>query len=216
MSGPCHAGVWGSMLPHDNLCRTIREILGARTPRTIENPGSAHPHAAVLVPLLDDKGVSKILFTKRTDRVEHHKGEISFPGGAVDDGDRSAEETALREAHEEVGILPRDVEILGRLDDFLTMVSSFIVHPVVGRVPFPYDFVINRAEVARLILVPLEVFKPGRPGSNGNFPVEYRGVTYRSVAYEYEGDVIWGATARIMQKFMDLVGDKIDLPAGKK
>jgi len=204
------------MLSHDELCRIIKNTLKDRRPRAIEDPGRNHPHAAVLIPLLDDGGVWKILFTKRTDRVEHHKGEISFPGGAVDNGDRSMEATALREAHEEVGIHPGDAEVLGRLDDFLTMVSGFVVHPVVARIPYPYDFVISRAEVARLILAPVSLFKAGSPRVRTDFPVDYQGVTYRSVAYEYNGDVIWGATARIMKNFMEVLEDKIDLPAMEK
>ena len=198
-----------------DIVSTIKDILSARTHKRIENSSSSYVHAAVLIPLLDDGGVSKVLFTKRTDRVEHHKGQISFPGGAVDDGDGSFENTALREAHEEIGLRRDDVEILGRIDDTLTLVSSFVVHPVVGFVVEPYDFVVNRAEVKRIIKVPLYVFHPENPQYQRD-SVEYEGMTYRAIAYEYNGDVIWGATARMMENFMNILGNKLPLPEGKK
>ena len=198
-----------------DIVSTIKDILSARTHKRIENSSSSYVHAAVLIPLLDDGGVSKVLFTKRTDRVEHHKGQISFPGGAVDDGDGSFENTALREAHEEIGLRRDDVEILGRIDDTLTLVSSFVVHPVVGFVVEPYDFVVNRAEVKRIIKVPLYVFHPENPRYQRD-SVEYEGMTYRAIAYEYNGDVIWGATARMMENFMNILGNKLPLPEGKK
>ena len=198
-----------------DIVRTIKDVLSDRTYKRIENSSSSYVHAAVLIPLLDDGGVPEVLFTKRTDKVEHHKGQISFPGGAVDDGDGSFEDTALREAHEEIGLRREDVEILGRIDDTLTLVSSFVVHPVVGFVVEPYDFVVNRAEVKRIIKVPLYVFHPENPQYQRD-SVEYEGMTYRAIAYEYNDDVIWGATARMMENFMNILGHKLDLPEGKK
>ncbi|MBW2117277.1 MAG: CoA pyrophosphatase [Deltaproteobacteria bacterium] len=198
-----------------DIVRTIKDVLSDRTYKRIENSSSSYLHAAVLIPLLDDGGVPEVLFTKRTDKVEHHKGQISFPGGAVDDGDGSFEDTALREAHEEIGLRQEDVEILGRIDDTLTLVSSFVVHPVVGFVPNSYDFVINRVEVKRIIKVPLYVFHPENPQYQRG-SVEYEGMTYRAIAYEYNDDVIWGATARMMENFMNILGHKLDLPEGKK
>ncbi|MBW2345242.1 MAG: CoA pyrophosphatase, partial [Deltaproteobacteria bacterium] len=194
-----------------DIVRTIKDVLSDRTYKRIENSSSSYVHAAVLIPLLDDGGVPEVLFTKRTDKVEHHKGQISFPGGAVDDGDGSFEDTALREAHEEIGLRQEDVEILGRIDDTLTLVSSFVVHPVVGFVPNSYDFVINRVEVKRIIKVPLYVFHPENPQYQRG-SVEYEGMTYRAIAYEYNDDVIWGATARMMENFMNILGHKLDLP----
>ena len=129
----------------------IEEILNARKPELIEDRESQYRQAAVLVPLFNHKEEYKILFTKRTNRVEEHKGQISFPGGSVDLEDSSFEETALREAYEEVGLLREDVKVLGRTDDSLTLASNFIIHPIVGFVPYPYPFKINSREVKRLI-----------------------------------------------------------------
>jgi 8-oxo-dGTP pyrophosphatase MutT (NUDIX family) len=133
----------------------------------------------------------------------------------VDEEDVSFEDTALREAHEEIGLRREDVDILGRIDDTLTLVSSFVVHPFVGFVAEPRDFVVSRAEVKRIIKVPLYVFHPENKQYQRD-SVEYEGKTYRAIAYEYNGDVIWGATARMMENFMNILGPKIHLPGGKE
>ena len=203
------------MKKQKDLRPIIKNVLNDRAPKRIENSSSHYVHAAVLIPLLEEEGTSKILFTKRTNRVEHHKGQISFPGGAVDEEDVSFEDTALREAHEEIGLRREEVEILGRIDDTLTLVSSFVVHPFVGFVPEPYDFVVSKAEVKRIIKVPLYVFHPENPQYQRD-SVEYEGTTYRAIAYEYNGDVIWGATARMMENFMNILGNKLHLPEGKE
>ena len=199
----------------ENLPNLIREVLSAREPKRIHDGQSSYRHAGVLIPLLEDKGIYKILFTKRTDRVEHHKGQISFPGGSVDEEDRSSLETALRESEEEIGLSREDVEVLGRIDDTLTLASDFIVHPFVGLVPYPYDFVINAGEVERLIIVPIDVFQNKKSETN-ICAVEFEGKTYHTKAYEYNGDVIWGATARMIENFMGIIARKLPLPHDRK
>jgi 8-oxo-dGTP pyrophosphatase MutT (NUDIX family) len=191
----------------------IKDVLSTRTPRYIQQP--SYIHAAVLIPLFIQNGKFKILFTKRTNKVEHHKGQVSFPGGAVDEKDSSLEETVFREAHEEIGLLEQDVEILGRIDDTLTVVSEFIVHPFVGFVPYPYEYTINDAEVEKLIKVPITVFDSRNPECQTDV-VEYDGMSIQSLAYEYKGDVIWGATARMMENFMNILGNELPLPGPRK
>ena len=193
----------------------IKEILRARTPKRIRDEQRTYKHAGVLVPIFEQGGDYIILFTKRTDKVEHHKGQISFPGGSVDKEDNSVKETALREAREEIGLLEKDVEILGRIDDTLTIVSDFIVHPFVGLIPNPYKFTINTDEVERLIKVPLMVFHPENSGNKGT-DFEFEGKAYRTPTYEYNGDIIWGATARIMDIFINIIGHKLPLPNAEK
>ncbi|MBK5100912.1 MAG: CoA pyrophosphatase [Desulfobacteraceae bacterium] len=193
----------------------IRDKLGSRSIDRINDGELSFKHAGVLIPLLVENGELKILFTKRTDVVEHHKGQISFPGGSVDEEDASIEETALREAHEEIGLQREDVEILGRTDDTLTLVSSFIIYPFVGLIPYPYDFIINTAEVERLIIAPLEAFGQGKSGTRG-YGFEFEGGVYDTPTYPYDGEVIWGATARIIENFMDIIGRKLLLLEGKK
>jgi len=192
-----------------DLPQAIKQILSARTPKRIPDEKCLYKHAGVLVPIFRQGGDYMILFTKRTNNLEHHKGQISFPGGSVDEEDNSVRDTALREAREEIGLLKEDVEILGRIDDTMTVVSDFIVHPFVGLIPYPYDFTINTDEVARLIKVPLKAFHPENSGKGASF--EFEGKNYRTPTYEYDGDVIWGATARIMEIFVNIIGHKLPL-----
>jgi 8-oxo-dGTP pyrophosphatase MutT (NUDIX family) len=193
-----------------NLSEFIEEILSIRAPKRIPDEKCQYRHAGVLVPLFEENGMYQILFTKRTTKVEHHKGQISFPGGSVDKEDNSIKETVLREAREEIGLDEKDVKILGRIDDTLTVVSNFVVHPYVGIIPYPYDFTINKDEVERLIMVPLEVFHP-RNWQNKGSSFEFEGDTYLTPTYDYKGEVIWGATARIMEGFMDTIAPKLPL-----
>jgi len=199
----------GKTLEDKNLATIIREFLDKRPPRLLE-VRSFERHSAVLIPLFRVEEEYRVLFTKRTSMVETHKGQISFPGGAVDKNDGSFVETALREAYEETGIRREDVSLLGQIDDTRTVASNFVIHPFVGLIPYPYPFKVNSREVERLIEVPLRIFAPTSSGSP-ILPVEYEGSIYEGVAYSYKGDVIWGATARIMENFMSIMRGKIDL-----
>lgn len=163
------------------------------------------------MPLSPADGMLSVIMIKRTETVLHHKGQISFPGGGVEEKDRSPEDTALREAEEEIGLRRQDVEILGRLEDTLTLTSNYIVHPYVGLVPPDYAFAVNPAEVERVIHVPLHVFHPENVAARRS-EVLYRGANYRTEGYAFDGEVIWGATARIMENFMSIVGHKLVLP----
>jgi 8-oxo-dGTP pyrophosphatase MutT (NUDIX family) len=183
-----------------NFIDKIQEILSKRERKTIANPSFAR--AAVLVPLFNREGNCHLLFTKRTDRVKYHKGEISFPGGMVDEGDGSLEKTALREAFEEIGLKERDVRIIGALDDIVT-VTQFIVTPIVGLFPYPYPFKTSPVEIAKLIEVPLSFFLVKE-----NFDeqeITRMGRKEIIYAYQYGEHTIWGATARILKQFLDLI-----------
>jgi 8-oxo-dGTP pyrophosphatase MutT (NUDIX family) len=164
-----------------------------------------HPpfsHAAVLVPLFKKEEDCHLLFTKRSDQVKYHKGEISFPGGVVDEEDLELIGTALREADEEIGLKKHDVQILGILDDIIT-VTEFIVTPIVGLFPYPYPFKVSEVEIAELIEVPLSSLLRERSFSEKEI---IRGGRKEIVyAYQHEKHVIWGATARILKQFLDLI-----------
>jgi 8-oxo-dGTP pyrophosphatase MutT (NUDIX family) len=175
----------------------IRKLLSTRTRSTIKTRGLTP--AAVLVLLYEKEGETHILFTKRTETVADHKGQISFPGGVCDKEDESLEATALREAFEEVGIEPEQVEILGALDDCLTVATSYVITPVVGIVPTPPRFSINPEEVKEVIEIPLSFFQhavcnPPEVHSPPGYPT-----------YHYGKHVIWGATARIVGQFLSLL-----------
>jgi len=157
--------------------------------------------AAVLLLLYEKDGEPHILLTRRTDYVEHHKGETSFPGGAFDSDDGDLLTTALRETEEEIGVRRQDVEVLGRLDDIVT-ITEFLVSPFVGVLASPdYPFVLNAHEVAELVEVPLRHLLDER-----NLERAVRQLHDRPVAiltYLYGDHRIWGATARILKGFLD-------------
>jgi 8-oxo-dGTP pyrophosphatase MutT (NUDIX family) len=193
----------------------IRDILLSREPRRIDTGGNSLRHAGVLLPLLEREGTILVLFTRRTNSVEHHKGQISFPGGAVDEEDSSYRETALRETWEEIGLSEEFIDILGPVDDTLTLVSNFLIHPYVGLVRSGYTYSVNPAEVESVLEVPLSVFYPQHAKMN-NYTFEHEGKSFQAPGYEYQGNIIWGATARIMGNFVHILRDKIPLPLGKK
>ncbi|OLC30313.1 MAG: hypothetical protein AUH31_04915 [Armatimonadetes bacterium 13_1_40CM_64_14] len=184
-----------------DLARQVQTRLALRTRRTIVAPELRR--AAVLVPLHEQGGEPYVLFTRRTETVETHKGQISLPGGAADPGDADAQSTALREAHEEMGIPPTQVQVLGVLDDLPTTISGFVVAPVVGIIPYPFPFRINSAEIAEVLTVPLRVFRD--PSSLRVERRERDGRRFDVYFYRYDRHEIWGVTARIMKGFVDAV-----------
>ncbi len=154
--------------------------------------------AAVLVPLTLYKDEWQILYTRRTDRVESHKGQVSFPGGACDEGETTPEQTALREAEEEIGMRSEDVKVLGRLSQLIT-ISSFRVSPIVGVIPWPYAFKVSGAEVARVFTIPL-LWLANR---NNFWEFSLRESDRSLIAYHpYDGELLWGATARMTVNFL--------------
>ena len=178
----------------------IRNILSSRVRKVINNLSFAR--AAVLVPLYKKGEDCHLLFTKRTDKVKYHKGEISFPGGVFDEEDSELEKTALREAFEEVGLKEKDVQIIGALDDIVT-ITGFIITPFVGLFPYPYPFKVSEIEIAELIEAPLSFFLKGDCYSE---QVIFRMDREEMVdVFQYENHIIWGATARILKQFLDLI-----------
>jgi len=175
----------------------------AKGPLTKGSPSaSALVRAGVLLPLFCKDGSYHILFTRRTDKVKRHKGEISFPGGIYDVSDGDLEATALREAHEEVGIKPQDVQLLGALDEVLTL-TDFIVSPFVGLIPFPYSFVLSEEEIEEIIILPLFGFLKGGVLSEQDWT--YQEKTETVYTYHCGRHLIWGATAKILRQFLDLI-----------
>ncbi len=182
------------------LARLTLERLPARRRRVVPR-GPLIP-AAVLLPILD-RGEAHILFAKRTDRVGTHRGQISFPGGTVDPGDQSFEAAALRECEEEIGLPRAAVELLGALDDTETVATQFVITPFVGLVREAVDFEPDGHEIEKVIEVPVAALLDER-----NFRVEEwvrDGISRPVYFFHHEGETIWGATARILKQYLDVV-----------
>ncbi|HPI94306.1 MAG TPA: CoA pyrophosphatase [Deltaproteobacteria bacterium] len=177
----------------------IRSTLAAHRRRII--PREDLKESAVLVPLCWKDGEPQVVVTKRSMDVEHHKGEISFPGGRVESSDNGLVNTALREAEEEIGLCPSDVDVLGLLDDHVSIVGYHIT-PVVGAIPFPYDFRINSESESLLMVSLRQAFREDAWMAERSF---FRGKGINIYFLEIDGGVVWGATARMLKHFVDLL-----------
>jgi 8-oxo-dGTP pyrophosphatase MutT (NUDIX family) len=149
--------------------------------------------SAVLMPIFYNQGQYHILFTERSDEVNFHKGQVCFPGGTREPSDSSLLQTALREIKEEIGLETTNIEILGELDDMLTFVTNYVICPFVAFISIPHSLKTDGREVKGTFSVPLS-FLMDEP----NFKQD-------SQSYEYEGHIIWGATARILRQFIGLL-----------
>ena len=176
----------------------VRSAL-AGSPKTALDDPSLTP-AAVLLLLYRKAGDYRILLNKRSESVDEHKGEIALPGGRWDEGDPDLLATALRETHEEMGVRPSDVEVLGSLGDLAT-ISNYAVSTFVGTIPSPYPFIPNE-EVAEVIEAPVSYLLDPR-GWRDDARIE-DGRVYRRAAFGYEGHVIYGATGMILGRFFDI------------
>jgi 8-oxo-dGTP pyrophosphatase MutT (NUDIX family) len=156
--------------------------------------------AAVLVPFVRRVEGLSVLFTRRSERLRHHAGQISFPGGGIDAGDADAVAAALRETHEETGIVSALVEPFGYLDR-LDTVSGYCVTPVAGFVDDNYCARLQEDEVDEVFEVPLAFIVD--PASLARERVLWRGIERDLFAFQWEGRRIWGATAAILKNLLD-------------
>ncbi len=179
----------------------FRKILSGYKKRRLTS--SERISAAVLVPLFQQDNDWHIVFIKRTYLVSNHKGQIAFPGGARDETDADLKATALRESREEIGLVPEDAAIIGELDDEFTTTSNYIMTPFVGIIPYPYVFTPNRFEVDTILTVPLSVLLDENNLSSDTEMLDSRPLP--SYSYRYGDTIIWGATARILHKFIELI-----------
>ena len=180
----------------------VRARLSSRERRGVAMAPSLR-RAGVLVPLFVRDGAVWTVVTRRTDSVEHHRGQISFPGGAAEEGDETLFHTALREAQEELGIEPKDAIPLGRLSPLAT-VTGFYVEPFVVAIPQPYVFAPEGSEIAEVLEVPLAALLREGVLERRRLPGREEIVLF----YDYGGQVIWGATARIVEELLDALTDE--------
>jgi 8-oxo-dGTP pyrophosphatase MutT (NUDIX family) len=170
-------------------------------------PSDTTVKAAVLIPigLRYETMRHEILLTKRTDKVETHKGQISFPGGLFEKGDGSLLKTALRETYEEVGIAESAIQVIGKLEPVQTL-KDVVIYPWVAKVDFPKEFKFSQDEVERPVFLPLEelIFEGLKPVV---VPVSEHGLTFKvsSVGIVAENELIWGASAKILEQLHSIL-----------
>ena len=170
---------------------------GARSQPAREIP------AAVLVPLFQRDGEPHVVLTLRRDDLRRHAGEIAFPGGRRDDVDASLTDTALREAQEEIGLSPDSVRLLGELPTVSTFATGYVIHPVLGAIADGARWEPAEAEVAAVLEFSLEAIRAGR----APVELERRGFRFWTDSFTVDGDLIWGATARILGHLFERISD---------
>ena len=161
--------------------------------------------AGVLVPIMERSGGLSILLTQRARDLKHHAAQASFPGGRMEDHDETVQDTALRETHEEIGIHPRQVEIIGYLQAMPT-ITGFAVTPVVGLVSESVELIIDRTEVDYTFEVPLDFLLDER--NDRLVDREWHGKGFRLREFHYEGERVWGATAYMLLAFRNFILNK--------
>jgi 8-oxo-dGTP pyrophosphatase MutT (NUDIX family) len=173
-------------------------LLDPEAATALEVPGGKD--AGVLAPLyVDGKGALHAVFTRRREDMRRHAGEISFPGGRRDPEDPRLEATALREAHEEIGLPPDGVEIVGALQPTPTFVTGYAIYPFVGLIEPGFEWIVADAEVAEVLELNLADVRSGYARRR----LIRRGLPFRTDAYQVGDHLIWGATARIVADLLD-------------
>lgn len=185
---------------------TIRRKLSTVTPPPRDALANKSNAAAVLVPMFERHGELHILYIRRSDRVASHRGQVAFPGGRVDPVDTTLLDAALREAHEEVGISPASVDVVGNLATMQTATSAIIVAPFVGVIPSDTPLKPQPSEVAEIFDVPLSALRD--PQYRGDYQWTSDGPASRTGKFPailYAGQTIWGLTYRITLNLLELL-----------
>ncbi len=161
--------------------------------------------ASVLVPLIQSNGEWGVLFTRRSEWVNDHKGQVSFPGGAIEQDDPDEQAAAVREAGEEIGLTAESVRILGQLEAYQT-VTGYLVYPVIARVRWPFEIRLNPQEVSRVFTIPLAWLS-----KRENFEIRSwhspTGWRENVIFYKpYDGEQLWGISARITVTLLQKMG----------
>lgn len=164
---------------------------------------TGYRESAVLLTLIQENDEILIPFIKRTQNGDAHSGQISFPGGKCEKNDFIPENTAKRETYEEIGLKPEKIKIIGKLSKLHIPVSMFVVYPFVAIYPSAHDFKTNKAEVEDLVLVKLSdlLNSENKKKEERNF----RGKTYIIPYFDVENQKIWGATAMMLNEFLELI-----------
>ena len=158
--------------------------------------------AGVLIPIRRHETGLSVLLTQRSADLKHHAGQVSFPGGRMEESDTDIEATALRETREEIGIAEDEVAIIGYLETMPT-VTGYAVTPVVGLVDGLVDLTIDRTEVEFAFEVPLSFLLD--PANHRLVPREWQGLSFSMVEFHFDGKRIWGATAQMLMRFINII-----------
>ena len=162
--------------------------------------------AAVLVPLYTNNGELHVVLTKRRPDLRRHAGEISFPGGRRDPEDLTLADTALREAEEEIGLARDAVNLVGALERTSTFVTNYAIHPFVGLLDGTLTWRASETEVETVLEPTLGEIRAGRTRTR----MERRGIAFETDAYVFDGELVWGATARILEQLLDRIQPLLD------
>lgn len=189
-------------LTEDKISRQLRKYYQSGVIASMDGYAELYEHvtlkcAAVLVPFVRLKDEWQLVFTRRTETVEHHKGQVSFPGGGCEMGEATPEATALREAKEEIGLAPEDVRLLGRMNDIIT-ITRYRVTPIVGVIPWPYQFRPEPAEVGRVFTIPFHWLADSANWQEQSITPQGGFRSFPVISYHpFDGEILWGASARI-------------------
>ena len=161
--------------------------------------------AAVVIPVFERDGEPWMVFTRRTQHVKHHKGEISFPGGARDPGDADIRATAIRETVEELGIDAAALDVVGELDDYPTFVTNYLITPFVALIPEEHSFRHSEREIDEVIELPVREMASAVRTEDWSD----RGRPFPMYFYETRGYTVWGVTGHILQRFLAVAGEAL-------
>ncbi len=197
---PCKEIVFSSDKDFNQFCEKLKSRLSSREKRICSSHG--YRKASVLILLVNKNSTPHVILTLRTDSVSTHKGDVSFPGGTVDAADENHLFTALRETHEEIGIPPEKIKILGEFDEYISL-AGFHVNVFAGTSDYPLQYELCEDEIKSILEVPLSSFCNEGYYKCDRF--DHKGEEVCVYYYDYCGTTIWGMTARILTDFADMI-----------
>jgi len=184
--------IWGKMIQ-----QRLKSYFTSKQKHYIYDP--SRTPSAVLLPLYYEKDQLRIIFIKRTENVRTHKGQIAFPGGTYEEKDQTLANTVLRECTEEIGLPSREVELLGEMDDVLSRTSHYVITPFIGMISKPCELQADGTETEDIFSVPISSLY-GKEITGTEIMNDREVITY---TYNYKKRLIWGATARILYRFLN-------------